>query len=466
MEQRTPAVREAELEVKRADCMRNSNAMTEDRDDPGKPGVKLPLNLELLRQKLYRKAKDEPKFKFYTLYGHILKDETLLTAWRLVKRNGGAAGVDGITIKDIELSEGGVDEFLKDIQQELRGKTYKARPVKRIYIEKPGGGQRPLGIPTVRDRTVQAAARLILEAIFEADFEDCSYGFRPGRSAHEAVDEVRSHLGWGREVYDVDLKGYFDSIPHDKLMKCVEMRITDRSVLGLIRLWLQTAVVEEVGGGKKKTTRSDKGTPQGSVISPLLSNIYLHWFDRTFNREMSRHGVMAKVVRYADDILIVAKEVDERLKAFVDGKLEGWLGLELNRTKTQVINLKPGCGAVDFLGFTFRYDRDLAGRARFYLNVVPSAKSLKRERAEIKEMTSSKVCYVPIPELIKSINRHLKSWSGYFNHGYPRAAFRKINGYVVERLTKHLRRRSQRPFRPPTGVSYYNHLKKLGLVAL
>ena len=310
-----------------------------------------------------------------------------------------------------------------------------------------------------------------LEPIFEADFEDCSYGFRPGRSAHQALEEIRGHLKAGYQaVYDADLKGYFDSIPHDKLRACLRMRIADRSVLTLIRQWLEAAVVEpsEESGGPPRISRQKQGTPQGGVISPLLANLYLHWFDRVFHRaDGPVHWAGAKLVRYADDFVVLAQQQTPRRVDWIETKLEFWMGLEINREKTRVVKLKQQGTSLDFLGFTFRYDRSRPewGRHR-YLNVVPSKKALARERAKLREMTSAQQHGVPIPQLIGELNRHLKSWASYFRYGYPRHAFGQINRFVQWRLWKHLRRRSQRPYRPPKGTTVYAQMKHLGLIAL
>ena len=429
-----------------------------DHRDPRQEEVKV----NRLRFKLGKKAKQEPNFRFYSLYQHVYRMDVLRLAWKQVKANKGGPGVDGVEFDHFDVEEK-VETFLMEIQKSLKEQTYRPQPVKRVYIPKPNGKLRPLGIPTIRDRVVQQAARLTLEPIFESDFLDCSHGFRPGKNADGALEAIREGINSGKKsIYDADLKGYFDSIPHDKLMMCLKMRIADRKMLSLIKMWLRCPILEN-NKGKTIKIFPKEGTPQGGVISPLLANVFLHWFDRVFHAYNGpANWAKAQLVRYADDFVILARYQSDKLTKWVESKIEGWLGLEINKDKTTIIDLNKG-QTLDFLGFSYRYVRDRKGRNHKYLEMAPSKESVAKEREAIRNLISNKYSWMPVSELIDEINTQITGWSAYFRKGYYRKAMRDVNFHLRERLTQHLMRRSQRRYRPPKGVSMYRHLYHLGL---
>ena len=433
-----------------------------------KSGVRLPEKVTDLRRKLYQKAKQEPKFRFYSLYDRVTRLDVLTAAWQITLAKDKGPGIDGIRCRDIIDAPGGAAAFLDQLHRSLVSKTYRPNPVKRVCIAKPDGRKRPLGIPTIRDRVVQTAVLLILEVIFEADFYDTSYGFRPERSAAGVLDSIRGHLKSGyTSVYNADLKGYFDTIPHAQLLLAVRHRVTDGSVLHLIQLWLSCEVVEEDATGRRQSSRPQAGTPQGGVISPLLSNIYLHWYEHLFLRsDGPANWADAKITRYADDFVIQARYVGTRLRGWIETVLEKRFHLQINREKTKIVHVVPAGQSLDFPGYTFRFDRDLQGCRHHCLNLIPSRKALKKAREKIASLTGPERCFLPITALIAEINAWSRGWSAYFGCGYPRHAQRELFRYIVERLTRHLQRRSQRAYRPPAGTSFYAHLQALGLQRL
>lgn len=438
-----------------------------DLDAPIGAETRMPEKLASLRLKLGQKAKQEPGFRFYALYGHLLRVDVLETAFASVstKRGRNTPGVDGATIDHIVNAEGGAAVFLAGLREELRAKTFRPQPVKRVYIPKANGKLRPLGIPTIRDRVVQTAILLLLEPIFEKDFLDCSHGFRPGRSAQDAVEEVHANLRAGyTAVYDADLQGYFDSIPHDKLMAGLRTRISDGSMLRLIEAFLRAPIQDKKGPPRS----SDRGTPQGGVISPLLANSFLHWFDRSF---FSKGGpatwAKARLVRYADDFVVMARFIDHRIVRYIEEKIERRLGLVINREKTRVLRLKDSSEVLDFLGYRFRHSRShKKGGGQRYWRLEPSPKAQKRARDKVFDRTSAKQCFVPVQDVVKNVNSVIRGWLNYFKMGQPARARWELVRFAETRIANHLRRRSQRPYRPPEGVSLYEHAHDLGLIAL
>ena len=387
-------------------------------------------DIALMTERLARKAAAEPKFRFYRLFWWITHEQTLRCAWERVRANGGAPGVDGVTLQMIERGEGGVDGFLAGLKKELRENAYRASPLRRKYIEKANGKMRPLGIPTVKDRVVQCAVKIIIEPIFEVDFHDCSFGFRPNRSAQDAVARIAENVKKGEAlVYDADLSSYFDTIPHDKLMAAVQMRISDGRVLGLIRHWLKVCVQEPNG---VRISPKGRGTPQGGVISPLLANIYLHWFETIVSLTAKACGQVMSIVRYADDFVILARAwVDGFLKK-VEGILEGRMGLTVNREKTKTLDFREPHTTLTFLGYEFRMVRDrLFGTGKRYLTFGPSKKSMKRVREKIHGITHARNGLLTVEKVVERLNKLTKGWGAFYSVGYPSKAFNAVNGYAL-----------------------------------
>jgi RNA-directed DNA polymerase len=397
-----------------------------------------PEKIETLQRKLYAKAKAEPGFRFYLLYDKIYRADILSHAYELAKANKGAPGVDGVTFETIEAA--GVEGWLMALGEELRDKTYRPRPVRRVMIPKPGGGERPLGIPTIRDRVVQTAAKLVLEPVFEADLDPEAYGYRPGRSAIDAVRRVHGHLKAGyTDVVDADLSKYFDTIPHDELLQCVARRISDKHVLALIKMWLKTPVEESTGTGGKRLTGgkgSKRGTPQGGVISPLLANIYMNRFLKYWRRNGLGQRLRAHVVVYADDLVILsrrhASEAHEVLKDVMTR-----IGLTVNETKTKL--REATTGRFDFLGYTFGpYWNRRTGKR--YLGAGPSAKSRQRLKAKVHALTVPGNVQ-PWPAVCKRLNTMLAGWQAYFGYGTLSRTYKDVDWYVANRVRHFLRRR-------------------------
>src|SRR6201992_167015 len=376
--------------------------------------LETPEKIRSLQRKLYCKAKAEPAFRFYVLYDKICRADILLRAYTLARGNAGAPGVDGMPCGQIEAA--GADAWLAGLREALVSKTYQPDPVRRVMIPKPGGGERPLGIPTIRDRVVQAAAKIVLEPIFEADFEDGAYGYRPRRNAVDAVKEVHRLVCRGyTDVVDADLAKYFDTIPHSDLLKSVARRIVDRNVLRLIRLWLRVPVEERDSDGKRRMSggKSNKrGTPQGGVISPLLSVIYMNQFLRHWRVSGRREAFHAQVISYADDFVILSRGHAEEALTWTKAVMTK-LGLTLNETKTSVKNAR--LESFDFLGYTLGARRFRHG-GRGYLCAAPSKKSVLRIKRKVSVLLTpgNKGAW---PEVQARLNRLLRGWSAYFSYG-------------------------------------------------
>jgi RNA-directed DNA polymerase len=422
-----------------------------------------PSKIRELQIKLYRKAKNEPGYRFYMLYDKIYREDILAHAYALARANQGAPGVDGQTFERIESA--GVEEWLTGIRQELRNKTYQPQPVRRVIIPKPGGGERPLGIPTIRDRVVQTAAKMVMEPIFEADLEPSAYGYRPKRSAQDAIRKVHKLVCEGyTDVVDADLSKYFDTIPHCELLQCVARRIVDREVLRLIKMWLQAPVEERDENGKRRLTGGKDrhcGTPQGGVASPMLANLYMNRLLKGWRNTRRGEQFDAHIVNYADDFVILSRgKAAEALNW--TRQVVTRMGVTLNEAKTSIKEARQE--SFNFLGYTFgphRYKKD----GRWYLGASPSKKAVTR----IKE----KVGQLLVPsntgtweEARNRLNQILRGWSAYFSYGTRVAAHDAVDRYVYESVRHFLRRRHQVHSRGTNRFSIEAVFGELGVLRL
>jgi RNA-directed DNA polymerase len=422
-----------------------------------------PEKIRSLQRKLYRKAKAEPAFRFYLLYDKIHREDILHHAYALARANAGAPGVDGVTFAAIEAS--GLEGWLAGLHEDLVSKTYRPAPVRRVMIPKPGGGERPLGIPTIRDRVVQTAAKLVLEPIFEADFEDSAYGYRPARGAADAIKEVHRLVCRGyTDVVDADLSKYFDTIPHSDLLKSVARRIVDRHVLRLIKLWLKAPIEERDGDGKRRMSGgkgSTCGTPQGGVASPLLANVYMNRFLKHWRLTGCGAAFRAHVVAYADDFVILSRGHAAEALAWTKVVMTK-LGLTLNEAKTSVKTARTE--RFDFLGYTFgphHYRKD----GHWYLGASPSTKSVQRLKTKVGELLvpGNKG---PWPVVRDQLNRLLRGWSTYFSYGTRLSAYRAIDNHVYDRVRHFLVRRHKVPGRGTQRFSHDTVFGELGVLHL
>jgi len=401
----------------------------------GATRIQTPDKVRHLQITLYRKAKTAPKYRFWSLYGELLRLDVLEAALRAQERNDGAAGVDGQSLASITADPVKRQQWLESLQRELKARTYRPSPVRRVLIDKAGGGQRPLGIPTVRDRVVQMALYLMLMPIWEADFQAHSYGFRPKRKAHQAIDAISLAVHQGYvEIIDADLSKYFDSIPHRPLMKKVAQRVSDGSVLGLVKGWLRAPVVEEDKDGSKRVLPNRCGTPQGGVISPLLANVYLNPLDHGVHQKCAGQ---ARLVRYADDFVIACRPGQSQQ---VLARTKKWLrahGLTLNEKKTRVVDIRQE--GVNFLGFNLTGRRSRRGKN--YLHVEPSQKSRRALRESLGEIFNHRTQWESVAEVVKKANQILRGWAGYFHYGNSTEVMNQMKRHSQNRLRRWLWRK-------------------------
>ena len=413
-----------------------------------------------LQHALYRAAKADPGRRFHSLRDKVYRRDVLTRAWGEVRRNSGAAGIDRTTLAVVE--EYGVARLLDGLAGELREDRYRPSAARRVFIPKPGSDERrPLSIPTVRDRIVQAATKIVLEPIFEADMADCSFGFRPRRSAHDALQVLVDESWRGRRwVVETDIANCFEAIPHEKLMLAVQERVSDQGVLRLLRAMLRAGVM--VDGS---LTRSESGTPQGGVISPLLANVYLHRVDRVW--DVREHGVM---VRYADDLVVMCKSQQQAEAALARlTVLLADLGLEPKAAKTRIVHLQVGGGGLDFLGFHHRLVSSqgrVGGKGVTFLARWPTRKAMQRARDRIRELTLRSRLRLPVEVVVEDVNRFVRGWSGYFRYGNSADHFDKINRFARERMAIFLAKRYRRSRAFGWYVVAFASTNALGLVDL
>lgn len=424
-----------------------------------------PESVRKLQRALYAKAKADPEYRFYALYDKIHRKDVLEYAWRCCRANKGAAGVDQETFEQVEAE--GVEGWLDRLAEELKTKTYRTQAVKRVWIPKADGKQRPLGIPIVKDRVAQMAAVIVLEPIFEADLAEEQYAYRPGRNAHGAIREVHGLLNRGyREVIDADLVSYFDSIPHHELMQSLARRISDGAILSLLKAWLQMAVEEEDGRGAKKRTTVNKdtgrGTPQGAPISPLLSNVYMRRFILGWKQQGWEKALEAKIVNYADDFVIVCRKKSAEVMTRMETILRR-IKVEVNRQKTRIYTVPKE--SFDFLGYTFgRCYSKRTGRA--YIGAQPSRKRVQRLCGTISQMTQRTTTLKEAEVMIKGLNSRMRGWSVYFKLGPVNKAYRAIDTHARHRLRQWLRRKHRIQGQSGTRFSDEYFYKNLGLLRL
>lgn len=419
-----------------------------------------PEKIRQLQRKLYQKAKQEKRYRFYALYDKVYRMDILRHAYRLVKKKKTAPGIDGITITTIEGMEGGEERYLGKIGVELKEKTYKAEPVRRAYISKGNDKKRPLGIPTIKDRIVQMATKIVIEPIFEADFQENSYGFRPKRNAHQAMDEIGKQLREGKtQVIDADITKYFDNISHDKLLKLIAKRIVDKNILRLIRMWLKAPIVEEGEDGKRRYKKNDKGTPQGGVISPLLANIYLNVLDRTWKIKRVKERFNARMIRYADDVIVMGKGKTERILCGIKRVL-GHLELELNEEKTRIVEAREK--PFRYLGFRIEM-KESSRTGKKYPLIKPSKESIKHIKAEIKRLTNRKKHMLSTKETIKNLNGVVRGWTNYFYYGNCSRELCKLKEYINMRVRIYLRKKHKINNKGYQCFSYSYLYNELGL---